>query len=81
MALQLQSAILACGTMRERNVEVGDFVEEVDLLLLEQRGRRNGVHRSVAPSLVEKASLVIQVVEVVSVGIGPQPVQASDFEV
>lgn len=38
---------------------VGNIVEEVDFALIEQQSSSNGVHRSIAPTLVEEAAVTI----------------------
>lgn len=73
MALQLSAQLLAGRAVREGDMVVGDVVEEVDLLLLEHQGRRNGVHGSIAPAFVEKATVLIKALEVVNVGLRAQP--------
>ena len=67
--------------MRERNVVVGDFIPEVDLILGKQNTSGNGVHRCISPSFVEETALAVKGVEIVKVLLGPEPVQTSDLKV
>ena len=55
--------------MCEGHVVVGDVVEEVDFFLLQQETGGNRVNGSIAPSLVEKAAVLIQRLEEVDVGL------------
>ena len=60
---------------------VGDFIEEMDLLFLEEQGGCDGVNRRVAPALVEEAAFAVQVCEEIDVGLGAEPREGADFEV
>lgn len=60
---------------------VANFVEEVDLLLLQEKSRGDRVHRSIAPTLVEEATSVVERLKVVNVFLGPQPFQTSNLKV
>jgi len=81
VAPQLRPQILARRAVRERHVVVGNVVEKVDLVLLQHEASGDGVNRRVAPALVEEAAILVQRVEVVGVGLGPQPVQAANLKV
>lgn len=81
VAFQLHPFVVARRAVRERDVVIGDVVEEMEFFLLEQEGGGDGVHRSVAPPFVEEAAVVVERVEVVEVGLGAQPVKVADFEV
>lgn len=74
MTLQLQSFVLARRTMRERHVVICNVVEEVNLLLLEQECRRDGMHRGIAPSLVEEPPIPIQGAEEIQIRLRAKPV-------
>lgn len=54
--------------MREWHMVIGNVVEEMDFLLLEQKCGRNRVYRSVAPSFVEESAVLVQGVEKIYVG-------------
>ena len=69
MTFQFQSQILACWTMSERYVVIGNVVEEMNLFLFQHQSGGNGMHWSVAPSFVEKATVVIERIKVVNVGL------------
>jgi hypothetical protein len=59
MAAQVQPRLLIARAMGEGYVVVGDFVEEVDLLLLEHGGRSNGVDGRITPSLIKEATVLV----------------------
>ncbi len=67
--------------MREGHVIIGDIVEEVDFLLLEEKTSGDGVHRSIAPAFVKEATVSIEGIEIIEVGRRPQPVEVSDLEI
>ena len=54
--------------MCEWHMIVSNVVEEVYLVFAQHQCGRNGVHRSIAPSLVEEAAISVQVCEIVNVG-------------
>lgn len=81
VAFQLHPLVVARRAVGERDVVIGDVVEEMDFFLLEKEGGGNRVHGSVAPALVEEAAVAVERVEVVEVGLGPEPVEVADFEV
>lgn len=81
MALQIQSRLLACRAVRERNVVVGDFIPEVDFILGKQDTSSDGVYGCITPSFVEETALAVKGFEIVKVLLRPEPVQASDFKV
>lgn len=54
--------------MREWNVVIGNVIEEMDFLFLEQKSGCNGVHRSITPSFVEESAVFIQGLEIIYVG-------------
>jgi len=70
MALVVQAILFAGGAVCERNVVIGNVVKEMDFILLEHQTGCNGVNRSIAPSLVEEATGVIERSKEVDVCIG-----------
>jgi hypothetical protein len=60
--------------MGEWHVIVGDIIEEMDLVFLEHQSSCDRVYWCVAPSFVEKATGVVERVEVIDVCLGAQPV-------
>ena len=54
--------------MRERHVVVSDVIEEVNLFLLQHQTSSDGVYRSVAPSLIEKAAIAVEGGEEIDIG-------------
>lgn len=67
--------------MREGDMIVAKVVEEMNLIPWQEKCSSNGVYRSVAPTFVEKATLLVEESEVVDVGLGSQPVEIADFEI
>ena len=81
MTFQLHPFVVARGAVGEWDVVVGNVVEEMHFFLLQEQGGGNGVDRSIAPSLIEESTVMVERVEVVEVGFGPQPVEVADFKV
>jgi hypothetical protein len=81
VATQVKALLLTSGAVGERNVEVGDVVEEVDLVLVQEETGSNGVNGSVTPALVEETAVLVQSLEEVDVGLAAQPLQTADLEV
>lgn len=81
MTFQLHPLLVAGRAVGERDVVIGDIVEEMHFFLLEEERGGDGVHGSVAPSLVEEAAVAVERVEVVEVGLRSEPVEVADFEV
>lgn len=81
MTLIVQSHLIASRTMRKRYMPICDIVKKVDFLLFEGECRGNGVYGGVTPALVEEAAVLVQLLEIVDVGFGAQPIQIADFEV
>lgn len=67
--------------MREWHVVIGDLVEELDLVLSEQQCCRDGVDGCIPPSLVEEATVLVELVEVVEVCLRAKEVQIPNFEI
>lgn len=78
---ELLARLLARGTVGERNVVVGNVVEEVNLLLLQQQAGGDGVYRRVTPALVEESAVLVERLKEVGVGLGPEPVQVANLKV
>lgn len=60
MALQFQSRLLASRAVGEWDVVIGDVVEKVNLLLLQQQPSSDRVYGCVTPSFIEESAVVIQ---------------------
>ncbi len=67
--------------MCKGDVIVCDVVEEVDLGFVEQQRSGDGMHRCVAPTLVEETAFAIEEFEIIEVGLGAEPIQIADFEI
>lgn len=81
MALVIDLKLLPGRTMCEWNMVVCNVVEEMYLLLFKQETGCDGVHRSIAPSLVEESSILIEGFEKVRVWLGSQPVQVANLKI
>jgi len=81
VALVLDPEILLERTVGERDVVVGNIVEEVNLILLKEETGGNGMHRSITPSFVEEPTVFVKVGEEIDVGLRTKPVEVTDFKV
>jgi hypothetical protein len=81
VALQIQAGLLAGWTVSEWDMVVSNVIEEVDFFLLEEKTCGNGMDWSIAPTLIEETSILVELLEVVSVGLGSKPIQIANFEV
>ena len=81
MAFVVDSVLLPRRAMREWDMPVGDIVEEVDLFLLQGQSGGNGMDGGIAPSFIEEASVLVELVEEVEIGVRSQPIEIADFEV
>jgi hypothetical protein len=80
-ALVVETVFLTRRAMCERNVVVGDVVEEVDLVLGQHQSSSNGVYWRITPALVEEATSLVQRREEVDVGVGAKPIQITNLKV
>lgn len=67
--------------MRERDMVIGNVVEEVNLIFLEEQPSGDRVYGSITPSLIEEAAILVEPVEVIRVGLGSKPIEIPNFEV
>lgn len=81
VAFQIQPRLFTRRAVGEWNVIVSNLVEEVDIRPVEKKSGRNGMNRSIPPSLIEKATIFVERSEVVDIRIGPQPLQTPNFKV
>jgi hypothetical protein len=81
VAAEVQPRLLVGRAVREWHMEVGNLVEEVDLLLLQHDSGGNGVDRCIAPTLIEETTVLIQGGEVINVLLGAQPFQTANLKV
>lgn len=70
VAFQVKPGLFASWAVSEWYMVVGNFVKEVNLLLLQKQRSSNGVDRCVTPSFVEEATILVEGVEVVQVCVG-----------
>lgn len=59
--------------MCKGNVVIGNVVEEVEFVLVEEKTGCDGVDRSIAPALVKETTLVVEVIEEVNVSRRAEP--------
>ena len=81
MTLTVNACLQARRTMRKWHVVVRNVVEEVDLVLIQEKTRGDGMHRGVTPSLVEETTVTIQGLEEVDVRLASEPIKVADLEV
>ena len=55
--------------MRERDMVVRNIIEEVNLVFLEKQTSSNRVDWSIAPSFVEKSAVLVELIEVIGIGL------------
>lgn len=67
--------------MREWYMVVGDVIEEVDFLLLEEECGSDGVHWSISPAFVKESTIFVKSIEVIQIGRRSQPVEVPNFEI
>lgn len=81
VATEIQTSLLVGGAVSERNVVVGDILEEVNLLLLKEKTSCNRVDRSIAPSLVEETTVLVKRLEEIEIRLAAEPGQATNLKV
>lgn len=81
VALVVGACLLAGWAVGKRHVVVGDVVKKVEFILVEHDTSRDRVHRSVAPTLVEESTVVVEGVEEIDVSIAAEPVEVTNLEV
>lgn len=79
--LVLKAVVLTSRAVGEGHVIVRDVVEEVELVLVKHQASSNRVNGSVAPSLVEETTGVVQRGKEVDVCVRAQPVEVADLKV
>lgn len=67
--------------MREGHVVVGDVVEKVDVLFLQEKAGCDGVNRCVAPPFIEEAAIVIETLKEINISLRTEPIEVSNFKV
>jgi hypothetical protein len=65
----------------ERNVVVGNVVEEMDLIFVQEETGSNRMYWCITPTFIEKSTILVKRFKVVEVGFGSEPIKVSDFEV
>lgn len=81
VATEIETSLLASGTVSKRNVPVGDVVEEVNLISVQEETRSDGMDGSISPSLVEETAVLVKRLEEVEVGLASEPVQVANLKV
>lgn len=64
---QVKFSLVTSWAMREGDVVVPDWVEEVNFLLLQKKGRGDGMHRCVAPSFVKETTISVEDFKVIQI--------------
>lgn len=81
VAAEVKTLLLASGAVSEGNVVVGDIVEEVNLLLLEEKTSSDRVDGSITPSLIEETAILVERLKEVKVRLASEPRQATNLKV
>lgn len=81
MATEIQSSLLVSWAVCERNVVVGNILEEVNLLLLEEKTSSDRVDGSITPSLIKETTILIKRLEEIEVRLAAEPRQATNLKV
>jgi len=81
VTLQFQSLLLAGWAMGKWNVVVGDVLEEVDFIFVQEKTGSNRMDWSIAPTLVEESTILVKRFEKVGVGFRSQPIEVTNFKV
>jgi hypothetical protein len=81
VATKIQSSLLISRAVSERNVVIGNILEEVNLLLLKEKTSSNRVDRRITPSLIEETTILIERLEEIEVRLAAKPGQATNFKV
>lgn len=81
VTLQFNSDVLTCRAVCERNVVVGNIVEEMNFVSVEGQAGGNRVHWCITPSFVEETAILIERLKKVKVGLGPKPIETADLKV
>ena len=81
MAAEVNPGLFARGAVGKGDVVIGNVVEEVNFFLLQEQACGDGVNRRISPSFVEETAILIEGLEEIDVGLGPEPVEVTDFEV
>lgn len=55
--------------MCERNMVISNVVEEVNLVFLEEQTSSDRVYWSITPSLIEEPAVLVELIEVIRVGL------------
>ena len=79
--LKIEALLLASGAVSEGNMEVGNIVEEVNLALVKQQTRGDGVDGGITPTFVEETTVLVKGLEEIDVGLATEPLQTADLEV
>jgi hypothetical protein len=81
VTLQFQPLLVAGWAMGKWNVIVGDVLEEVDFIFVQEKTGSNRMYWSVAPTLVEESTILVKRFEIVGVGFRSQPIEVTNFKV
>ena len=73
--------LIACRAVGEGDMVIANLIEEMNLFLLQGQGGGDGVDRSIAPSFVEEAAILVEGVEKVCICLGTEPVGTGDFKI
>jgi hypothetical protein len=81
VATKVQSSLLIGRAVSERNVVIGNILEKVNLLLLEEKTSSDRVDGRITPSLVEETTILVKRLKEIEVRLAAKPGQATNFKV
>jgi hypothetical protein len=81
VTLQVQSLLLAGRAVGEWNVVVGDVFEEMDFIFVQEKTGSNRMYWSIAPTLVEESTILVQRFEKVDVRFRSEPIEVTNFKI
>lgn len=81
VAAKVNPRLLAGGAVSKGHMPVGNVVEELDLVLVEQQTGRNGVHRGITPALIKETAITVKGLKKVNVRVTSKPFQAANLKV
>jgi len=80
-ALQIKLSLLSSWAMSEWNMIIGDVVEEVNLLFLQEKSGGDRVYWSITPTFIKESTILVERLEEIYVRLAAEPVEIADFEV
>jgi hypothetical protein len=81
MTFVIQLELFSGWTMCKRYVIVCNVVEEMNLVLLQEKTCCNAVNWRIAPSLIKEAALLVKMLKVFQIFLRSKPFKACNLEI